>query len=116
MRGRRSCGRLLWVVCDGLPEAVIWSELFGHRSGAFPGAFRDHRGQIWRADGGTLAIIGAEHLSPRLHTMLDCCAVTGEMWPVGATVPSGRVDARLVEVFCDTSTDTREPLVFGLQA
>src|SRR5438093_9986520 len=35
-----------------LPAAVVYSELFGHLRGSFPGAYRAKRGLVWRAHGG----------------------------------------------------------------
>src|SRR5271165_668517 len=42
------------VNCAAIPEDLIESELFGHRTGAFPGATADKEGKFQKADGGTL--------------------------------------------------------------
>ena len=48
-------GAFVAVNCASLPEALIESELFGYRAGAFTGAVRaGRRGKILQADGGTL--------------------------------------------------------------
>jgi DNA-binding NtrC family response regulator len=42
------------VNCPAVPEALLESELFGYRRGAFTGAHQDFKGKVELADGGTL--------------------------------------------------------------
>ncbi len=42
------------VNCAAIPDSLIESELFGHKKGAFTGAYADKPGKFQSADGGTL--------------------------------------------------------------
>jgi two-component system response regulator PilR (NtrC family) len=52
--GPRADGPFRVINCGAIPEALIESELFGHRKGAFTGANADHDGLFKAASGGTL--------------------------------------------------------------
>lgn len=57
--------------CSGLSETLIESELFGHRKGAFTGAYNDKIGLVEHADSGTLFLdeIGDVSLSMQVKLL-----------------------------------------------
>lgn len=83
------------INCGGIPENLLESELFGHKKGAFTGAYEDKEGLFLSADGGTLFLdeIGEMPLSlqVKLLRVLDDHSIT----PLGVTSPIS-VDVRLV--------------------
>ena len=87
-------GAFVAVNCGALPDALVESELFGYRKGAFSEAREDRPGLIRSAHRGTLFLdeIGDLPLSsqPALLRVLQ----EREVLPVGATQPVG-VDLRV---------------------
>ena len=54
MASKRHGMPMVTLECSGLSETLIESELFGHKKGAFTGAYNDRAGLVEAADGGTL--------------------------------------------------------------
>lgn len=81
--------------CAALPEALVESELFGHRRGAFTGAVANQTGRLHAADGGTLFMDEVDSLPLPIQAKLLRFLETGEIQPVGDTQVS-RVDVRVI--------------------
>lgn len=67
---RRQFGPFIPINCSALPEALLESELFGHRRGAFTGAFTDKKGLFQEADGGTIFLDEIGSMSGVLQSRL----------------------------------------------
>ncbi len=71
------------INCAALPEALVESELFGHRKGAFTGAISDQSGYIHEAEGGTLFLDEIGELPLSVQAKLLRFIENGECQSVG---------------------------------
>lgn len=94
-RSARRNGPFVEVACGALPETLLESELFGHKSGSFTGAVRDKVGKFAQADGGTIFLDEIATASPGLQVKLLRVLQDMEFEPVGGT-ETVRVDARVI--------------------
>jgi transcriptional regulator with PAS, ATPase and Fis domain len=67
---RRSEGSLVTHNCAATPDGLLESELFGHKRGAFTGAWYERKGLIEEADGGTLFLDEMGDASPGFQARL----------------------------------------------
>jgi DNA-binding NtrC family response regulator len=94
-QSRRADAPLVVVNCAALPEALLESELFGHRRGAFSGAVSDSLGRVAAADGGTLFMDEIGELPLPIQAKLLRLLEAGEIQRLGVTQPM-RVDVRII--------------------
>jgi PAS domain S-box-containing protein len=74
------------VNCAAIPEHLLESEFFGHKKGAFTGAYSDKRGYLDTADGGTLFLDEVGELKLSLQAKLLRAIEDGGYTPVGSTL------------------------------
>lgn len=81
--------------CGALPEALLESELFGHKRGAFTGAVQDQKGLFEVADGGTVFLDEISEMSPAMQVKLLQVLQEGRFRRVGDSLYR-EVDVRII--------------------
>ena len=92
----RGSQRFTAVRCDGLPDTVIESKLFGNVQESFVGSGSTQRGVLEAAAGGTVFLDGIDKATPRIQERLFQFLQDGEVRRVGEDRPAARVDVRLL--------------------
>jgi len=100
---------LIKVNCAAIPDALLESELFGHRRGAFTGATANKKGKFELADGGTIFLDEIGTLGRPLQAKLLRVLQDREIEPLGAE-RSSRVDVRVIAA---TNRDLRQLVADG---
>jgi two-component system response regulator PilR (NtrC family) len=97
------------VNCGGVPEALIESELFGYKKGAFTGAASNRKGLVEAAQGGTLFLDEIGELSIALQVKLLRLVQTKSIRMIGDTEDIS-VDVRIISA---TNRDLEKMVIEG---
>ena len=95
-RSARAGGPLVTINCAGVPDSLLESELFGHVKGSFTDAYRDKRGWLEGANGGTIFMDEVGEMSLRMQAMLLRFLETGEIQRVGSDRRMPPIDVRVI--------------------
>jgi DNA-binding NtrC family response regulator len=103
----RKSNPLVIVNCTAMPEQIIESELFGHKKGAFTGAWQDKKGLVDEANGGTLFLDEIGELNMVMQAKLLRLLQEGEYKPVGG-LTTKQADIRFLAA---TNHDLKELII-----
>jgi Nif-specific regulatory protein len=81
--------------CAGIPDTLLSSELFGHKKGAYTGAYSDKKGLFEIAHGGTVFLDEVAEMSAAMQTNLLRVLQEGEIKPLGSN-RAKQVDIRVI--------------------
>src|SRR5688500_1739194 len=83
-RGLRANGPMVTINCAGFPDSLLETEMFGHVKGSFTDAYRDKRGWLESAHGGTIFMDEVGEMSLRMQALMLRFIETGEITRVGS--------------------------------
>ena len=121
LSSKRASRPFVAINCASIPEALIESELFGYRSGAFTGASKEgQRGKLLQANGGTLFLDEIGDMPVTLQARLLRVLEEREVTALGSET-SIKLDIHLISAtHCDLqhkmgAGEFREDLYYRLQ-
>ncbi len=94
-RSARGRAPFIPVNCGGIPDALLESELFGYRKGAFTGAHENRPGFFQAADGGSIFLDEIAELTMPMQVCLLRVLQDKAVFMVGARA-SHQVDVRVI--------------------
>jgi len=106
---KRKAKRFVAINCGALPDALLESELFGYKAGAFTDARKDKPGRFALAEGGTIFLDEIADVSPAMQSRLLRVLQERVYEPLGGVEPV-KANVRLVTA---THADLRERVKQG---
>jgi DNA-binding NtrC family response regulator len=97
------------VNCGAIPEALLESEFFGYRRGAFTGAHANKEGKFEAANGGSVFLDEIGDLPLHLQVKVLRVVQENEIDIIGASKPS-KIDVRIIAA---TNRDLRQMMAEG---
>ena len=107
---RRASKPFVPINCAALPDALLESEMFGHRKGAFTGADREKMGLLETAHGGTFFLDELTEMSLALQAKLLRVLQDGVVRRVGSERTDAVVDVRFISA---TNRDPQKAVAEG---
>jgi transcriptional regulator with PAS, ATPase and Fis domain len=95
-RSHRRRAAMVTINCAGIPDTLLASELFGHVRGSFTDAYRDKRGWLEEAHGGTVFLDEIGEMSAQMQSMLLRFLENGEIQRVGSDRQKTVVEVRVI--------------------
>lgn len=83
------------INCSAFSHELLESEFFGHTTGAFTGAVKDHKGLFAEANNGTIFLDEIGELAIDLQAKLLRVIETGEFYKVGESKPT-KTNVRII--------------------
>jgi DNA-binding NtrC family response regulator len=96
VRSRRHARPFVPLNCAAMPDSLLESELFGHERGSFTDAFRDKKGLLEAANGGTALLDEVGEMSLRMQALLLRFLENGEIQRVGSERGNFVSDVRVI--------------------
>ena len=106
---KRADRRFLAINCAAIPEALLESELFGHKRGSFTGAHSDKKGLLAEAEGGTVFLDEIGKMPFSMQGKLLHFMDTKVVRPVGGNTEF-TVDVRVI---CASKSDLHQMAMEG---
>jgi two-component system, NtrC family, nitrogen regulation response regulator NtrX len=94
---RRAANPLVKLNCAAIPHDLAESELFGHKKGAFTGAYQDKPGKFELADKGGLILDEIAELPPAIQSKLLRLLESSELEIIGSSQIKV-IDVRLISI------------------
>jgi DNA-binding NtrC family response regulator len=107
---KRGNGPFVPINCSALPEALLETELFGHKRGAFTDAKSDRKGLFLEAEGGTLFLDEMGEIPMELQPKLLRAVEERRIRPVGGNTEVA-FDVRIISA---TNRDLESAMEEGL--